>query len=272
MSVQDEIERYLRTGHTEPMPFAWPGQNVMEKGRSAHIGFGNAVVAEVRRRAANRSHRSDISNIDTVALTRSRVEPMVRGLFASAEQDQVLAVLERSVIFLTDANIEHILRGHHYSSSAWDLANLYLYSIGAEPLGSDRHLLGISEHTTCYVTARYLEDSKPFDDFVVHEAAHFFHNCERETIGLPLKRRQEWLLPIDFGRRETFAYSCEVYSRIVAQTNDLKQRQGLAAEYAERVNPDDTRFDAEEHADIVTEAAGTRNGWKVILRRCVRSG
>jgi hypothetical protein len=54
-----------------------------------------------------------------------------------------------------------------------------------------------------------------FADFVVHEAAHVFHNCKRFTVGLPETRTKEFLLPIDSHQRETFAYACEVYSRIL---------------------------------------------------------
>jgi hypothetical protein len=34
-------------------------------------------------------------------------------------------------------------------------------------------------------------------------------------IGLPETRTREWLLPIDFRKRETFGYACEAYARIV---------------------------------------------------------
>lgn len=43
---------------------------------------------------------------------------MVRGLFQRAEQDAVLAMLEKSVVFLTSANIEALLKEHDYDSSA----------------------------------------------------------------------------------------------------------------------------------------------------------
>jgi hypothetical protein len=60
---------------------------------------------------------------------------MVRGLFPKAEQDLVLAMLERSVIFVTGANIESLLLECSFDGSAWMLANLYLASVGAELLG-----------------------------------------------------------------------------------------------------------------------------------------
>jgi hypothetical protein len=42
----------------------------------------------------------------------------------------------------------------------------------------------------------------------------------------------------------------------------------LAEEYARTVRVPDERVDSKEVADIVREAAESRNGWKVILSRC----
>ena len=68
---------------------------------------------------------------------------MVRGLFPQAEQDVVLATIERSVVFVTSANIESLLLERSFDRSAWTIANLYLASLGAELLGEDApHLVG----------------------------------------------------------------------------------------------------------------------------------
>lgn len=48
-----------------------------------------------------------------------------------------------------------------------------------------------SEETTCYVSVEYFRDHDPCADYVVHEAAHIFHNCKRATVGLPETRRRE---------------------------------------------------------------------------------
>ena len=72
---------------------------------------------------------------DTNALARSKVEPMVRGLFPLAEQDLILAALEKSVVFLTSTNIDSILLKTGFHRAAWDIANLYLGSVTAELLG-----------------------------------------------------------------------------------------------------------------------------------------
>jgi hypothetical protein len=136
--------------------------------------------------------------VDPVALTRGKVEPMVRGLFPRAEQDVALATLEKSVAFLTSTNIEPLLLERGFDSSAWTLANLYLASVGAELLGADApRIVGLSEETVCYVSPAYFAQDDPFADFIVHEAAHIFHNCKRATVGLRETRTKEWLLDIE---------------------------------------------------------------------------
>jgi hypothetical protein len=123
-SAADEVERYLRTGETDPHHAAWPGA-FMERANRAHEEPRGALVREVRRRAEGLAHQS-LPHADTVAITRGKAEPMVRGLFPRVEQDAVLATLETSVVFVTSANIEPLLLEHGYDSSAWTLANLYL--------------------------------------------------------------------------------------------------------------------------------------------------
>jgi hypothetical protein len=110
---------------------------------------------------------------------------MVGGLFPREEQDAVLSVLERSVVLLTPVNIADVIRDGDWLHTTWHLANLYLASVGAELLGPDaRAIVGLSEETTCYITPEYFARRGRFDDFIVHEAAHAFHNCKRHTMGL----------------------------------------------------------------------------------------
>jgi hypothetical protein len=206
---------------------------------------------------------------DTVALTRCRIEPMVRGLFPPAEQETVLRRLERSVVFLTRDNIERILFDQSFDHSAWTLANLYLASVGSELLGDGApRLVGISEETTCFVSAEYFADDDPFADFIVHETAHIFHNCKRTTLGLRETRRKQWLLNIEYRKRETFAYACEAYSCILRRGRSPAARRALAAEYAQQERITEERVDTAEVAGIVQGASAARNGWKVILSLC----
>ena len=266
-TINDEIERYLRAGVSDPYHAAWPG-GFMERANRAHEDLRGALVQAVRRLAEGRTHQL-LPEADTVLLTRAKVEPMVRGLFPRAEQDAVLATIEQSVVFLTSANIEPLLFKQSFDGSAWTLANLYLASLGAELLGEDApHLVGLSEETTCYVSPEYFAEDDPFADFIVHEVAHIFHNCKRATIGLPETRAKVWLLDIEYRKRETFAYSCEAYARVLERGKSPAQRRTLAEEYGRAVRISEERVDTAEVASIVRAAAAARNGWKVILARC----
>jgi hypothetical protein len=129
-------------------------------------------------------------------------------------------------------------------------------------------IVGLSEETTCYVSMDYFRPNHRFDDFVVHEAAHVFHNCKRQTVGLPETRRREWLLDIDFRKRETFAYACEVYSRILEQGDSAAARRELLKEVENGPMPPDEQVDVEHYIDIVRAAIAARNGWKQILHAC----
>jgi hypothetical protein len=202
-------------------------------------------------------------------LTRSKVEPMVHGFFPHVEQEAVLRRLEQSVVFLSSGHIELLLMEQSFHHSAWTLANIYLASLGAELLAKDvPRLVGLSEETTCFVSAEYFAESDPFADFIVHEAAHIFHNCKRATLGLPERRNKVWLLEMEYLKRETFAYACEAYSRVLQRAKSPAERQVLAEEYGREVRISDKRVDANEVATIVQAAAAARTGWKVILERC----
>jgi hypothetical protein len=89
------------------------------------------------------------------------------------------------------------------------------------------------EETTCFAPPAYLEGRGPFDDFIVHEAAHVVCNWKRAYAGLPASPRREWLLEIAFEKREVFAYSCEVYSRIVEQCSTVADRMAMLKEYSQ---------------------------------------
>lgn len=267
-SKAEAIARYLATGDYDHDHPQWTGQTVMDRSTLGHDEHIEALIAEVSRRAAGRNH-ARVPEIDLSSWTRRKLAPMVHGLFPQAEHEPVLSMLERSVVFLTSSNIESELRGQSWLRSAWSLANLYLGSLGAELLGPDApSLLGISQGTTCYVTAEYFEERGRIEDFVIHEAAHVFHNCKRRTIGLPYTRTKEWLLPIDFVKREPFAYACEAFGWIVERAKSRSERIRLGERFVVNGFGDsDASTDPEDVAEVVREACSARNGWKVILRR-----
>lgn len=266
-TVDAEIERYLRTGETDPHRGAWSG-SFLERANRAHEDLRRALVHKVQHFARGLTH-NPLPDGDTGALTRSKVEPMVRGLFPRAEQDAVLKRVEQSVVFVTTTNIESLLVDSAFDSSAWTLANLYLASLGGELLGKDApNLVGLSEETTCYVSPKYFSEDDPFADFIVHEVAHIFHNCKRATVGLRHTRTKVWLLDISYRKRETFAYSCETYARILQRGKIPAVRRALSEECGRVLRISDERADAAEVASIVQAAVAARNGWNVILANC----
>jgi hypothetical protein len=269
MSTEKCIQGYLRTGEHEGSWHAWAGENAVASAPLERFALVGALIAAVRTRTVHAAVPKALADVDVKALTHSKVAPMVRGLFPAHEQATMLEVLSRAVVFLTPANIDTVLGEMRWLSTAWDLANLYLASVGAELLSASApRIVGLSEETTCYVCANYFLEENPFDDFVVHEVAHIFHNCKRETIGLPEMRGREWLLEIDYAKRETFAYACEAYSRLLTLGSGRSARTILLAELAKAPSLAEDRVNVDEYLDILREAIAARNGWKRILRRC----
>jgi len=268
--LEHEVDRYLRTGEHDDLLFSrWPGDGLEARARGGRQTLGDALVREVRRRTGDAQVPAEPLGLDVAAFARAKLAPMVRGLFPRAERDQVLKLLVGSVVFITPANLEPVLRRASWLSTAWDLANLYLTSCGAERLSEEAEpIVGLSEEKTCYVSVEYFTDSGRFEDFVVHEAAHVFHNCKRRTIGLPHTRRREWLLEIAFAKRETFAYACEAYSRILELGKSPAERRALLSELEREPVPGAQRVDPGEYVHILREAVAARNGWKRILARC----
>lgn len=191
------------------------------------------------------------------------------GTFPAAERETVLGILGRAVLFLTPDRIEGILASQTFLKTAHTIANCYLASLGRRGVDGKRSpVVGLSVENTCFVACTYFADDGRFNDYVVHEAAHIFHNWKRQSAGLPFTRRREWLLPIDFAKRETFAYACEAYSRFHSMDSTRRGREAFLDEYAITFTPSDNRVDARELVDILREAVSARNGWKRILARC----
>ncbi len=268
-AMDREVKQYLRTGEHDHDFTGWPGSGYLACVTNGKQVMEDALIAEVRRLESGQSFPKLPAGFDSATFARHKVTPMVKGLFPAKERETILGLLEKSLVFLTHDNIEQVLREEHYLSSAWDLANLYLGSIGSKCLnGKPSYLVGLSQETNCYVSTDYFDDEDPFADFVVHEVAHVFHNWKRERVGMPHTRYQEWLLPIDFSKREEFAYACEAYGRILERAKSPTDRRRLHAEYVDEWVPTTDRVDQDELVDILAEAVSARNGWKRILKRC----
>ena len=268
---QDEIDQFLRTGDDDLLFVNWPGANIFERADCGTKVLAEALIDEVRRRAAGVTIRTPdaLRETDIVTFTRAKIEPMVKGLFPRKEQAPVLDLLGRSLVFLTPDTIEPLIRDESDLSTSWLAVNVYLASIGAEPLAPVTTLpVGFQEDTKCYVSMEYFDVKDPLADYVVHEAAHALHTVKRKTIGLPATQYREWLLAIEFVKRETFAYSCEIYSRILELAKCPSDRMELLEKLKRRRPPSSEWPEFTEILDILEGALNRRNGWKTILERC----
>jgi len=265
-TISVAIARYLSCGDSDPESRAWPGGHY-DRAVLAGRELRAALAAEVRRRTLSVAPAA----LPDAHFTSSqrRIELMVRGLFPAAEHEPVLTRLRSSVVLITHANIDALIESSGFDRTAWVIANMHLRSLGLETLGGgDSTPVGMSEETTCYVTPECFVETDPFADYVVHEAAHVFHNCKRGTLGLKQTRSQEWLLDIDFHDRETFAYSCEAYSRVVDGAVDRCELLRRAEAFAEGHHFSVHEVDVPAVIHIVRAAAASRSGWKLILACC----
>jgi len=270
--VQSQIDLFLQSGDYDPLFSAFDGSDLIDRCKPGHA----TMVDSLKRKVATSESHIQIRipegiPTDLRKFTRSKVEPMVRGRFKKVEQEAVLLLMDGCLVVLLPSTIQAIIVSADLGT-AWKLANLYLLSIDAEPISSEApSIVGMSVGTKCYVSMSYFDQSQPFDDYVVHEAAHLFHNSKREPIGLPTSRKSEWLLPIAFIKRELFAYSCEVYSRILLLSKDKRERLLEFEKAKDSFRPDDERVDPDQLFFILGEAVKARAGWKTILSHCATS-
>ena len=101
LSIAHEIERYLRTRATDDRYAAWASPSDVDRAQQAREDLRGALLAEVMRRSAGAVSPHPPRPEATVALTRHKTNPRVRDLFPRAEQDTMLALFERSVVFLS---------------------------------------------------------------------------------------------------------------------------------------------------------------------------
>lgn len=269
LQIDSEVKRYLFTGDADSFGDNWPGNNFIERARSAHHHLRSTLNEEVRKRTQKLSPIEMPAIEDLQNFARQKIDPMVKGLFPESERESVLKALTSSIVFITPISIYEIIQNTRWHKTAWDLANLYLLSLDADLLGKDApNIVGLSEETTCYISPSYFHEQDRFADFLVHEAAHIFHNCKRATIGLKETRTKEWLLPVAFGLRETFAFSCEAYSRILALGPTPNARKLLLDEHRKTFSRDFDCIEYDIYWRCLEAAVAKRNGWKEILTIC----
>jgi len=270
---KEEIRRFLATGDYDMVHAIWPGRNHLERMHAGDAALRSAVVDALRQRTKGLTLPSMPLGFDAGQFVLGKVRPMVCGLFPAKERQVMLDLFDKSLVFVSRDNIEQLVSETDRLSTARQIANLFLGSLGMPALDDQpAGFVGFSEETTFYVSMAYFKDGDPFADWVVHEAAHVFNNWKRAYVGLPETRTREFLLNIAFAKREVFAYACEAYSRILEQSKGPADRRRLYAAYAKNGVPDDDRISREELVDVVASAVEARNGWKHILAHCSPPG
>jgi len=279
-----EIRRFLATGDYDMLHAVWPGRNHLERMHAGDAGLRAALADAMSQRTKGLTFpsmppgfavqlRRGKPDVDAGQFVLGKVRPMVCGLFPEKERQVMLDLFEKALVFVSGDNIEQLVSEADCPSTARQIANLFLGSLGLpgldeKPVG----FVGFSEETTFYVSMDYFKDGDPFADWVVHEAAHVFHNWKRAYVGLPETRTREFLLNIAFAKREVFAYACEAYSRILERAKSPADRRRLCAEYVKSGVPDDVRISRDELVDVVASVVEARNGWKRILEHCSPPG
>jgi hypothetical protein len=273
MSISDEVERFLGTGEWDPRFSAWEGSAV-ERRRRAYAAFREVL----RRVVAYRAKRAPLpprpAPADAPAQVRTRVDTMLRGLFAPSEAEILLLEMPARVVVVTPAvfasRIDEVS-----PRTAWDLANLLLDDLGAPPLTDDTpELDGLCAAGHAWVLPRAFAAPEGFTDVVVHEVAHLLHTLRGEDVGLPTVGP---LLRVPPLRRETFAYACEVWARVTADAATPPERIERLRVFRATAAPEDARVQRPT-LDALLAAAGDDpgGGWGVIggwaSRRSGRSG
>jgi hypothetical protein len=69
-------------------------------------------------------------------------------------------------------------------------------------------------------------------------------------------------------QRETFAYACEAYSRILELADGPQARRKLYQELESGPQPGNALACAEDYLEALRAAIAARNGWKRILHAC----
>ena len=266
--TDSEVTRYLRTGEYDSFFVGWPGSNLSDIATRASQRLRSALVAETMRRSRGFESVSCLP-VDLYVWNSEKLKPMVDGLFDPSERATVIRLLSDNVVFVTRANLEKILMVERWLSTAWDVANIFLESVKAPTLsGQPCNIVGLSQETRCYVSMKYFDETDPFADFVVHEAAHVFHNSKRVACRLAASARTDYILDIDYRMRETFAYACEAWSRISSAAHCRGERKALILQHADRGLPSDDRVNHDEYLDVLFDAARAHNGWQRIAKRC----
>jgi hypothetical protein len=273
MTRAQEIQHFLATGSYDLLCQAWPGRHALKRIHAGEAALRSALAEALSQRTKGLIFPSLPPGFDAGRFVLGKVSPMVCGLFPAKERQAMLDLFEQALVFVSGDNIAALIRDTRNLCAAHQIANLFLGSLGLPALDGQRAgFVGFSEETKFYVSMTYFKDTDPFADWVVHEAAHVFHNWKRAYAGLPETKTRNFLLNIAFAKREVFAYACEAYARILEKAKSPADRRRLHTEYVAKWVPHCDEPDRKELVAALASAIEARNGWKRILAHCSPPG
>lgn len=239
MSPSDTVEHFLATGQYDPLFAGWKG-GAAERHQQGVAALRDILVRIVNWRMRRAPLRSQQVPVDAALQIRSRITPMISGLFEEEVASQLLESLPHQVQVVSAQNFASVIASVPLGT-AWDLANLVLDDMGALPLADDTpELDGLCVNGVAWVLGRAFSPAGPFSDVIVHEVGHLLHTMRPALLAVP---------PM---RRETFAYACEIWSCILRGFSDTQA--GVAA-FQASAPPVDARVDQRQLDRLLSAAA-----------------
>jgi hypothetical protein len=255
--MADPVEAFLMTGEHDLQFPGWPGN--LAARRAAGTATMRDVLVRVTQWRANRAPLS-LGRVppDAVERVRSRIAPLLQGLFEAEDAATLLSSLPARVVVLSPFTFAAQVADLPLRM-AWDLANVLLDAVGAPPLGDDApELDGLCDAGRAFVLPAALRSEEPFPDVVVHEVAHLLHVVAATEVGLD---RATPILAIPPRERETFAYACEVWT--CATRDGLEGISERVREFANATS--DARVDRRTLDAVLGDAAKRPDeGWSVL--------
>ena len=96
--VTSAVQTYLETGHRDLNNRGWPGSNFLEQEINAERILRDALIDAVQQRLSGLPRLPSPAIENLVSLTRTKVLPMVDGLFAVNERPTIMKALENLTV------------------------------------------------------------------------------------------------------------------------------------------------------------------------------
>ena len=111
-----EVKRYVASGDYDSNFAGWPGDNFVDVAQNATQRLRTALVEETIRRVDRIP--SPMKMPENLHLwSRTKLSPMVDGLFSADQRSIVLNTLASSIVFLTPQNIASVLADQRWLST-----------------------------------------------------------------------------------------------------------------------------------------------------------